>query len=570
MIESLRIESLAVVEEVSLELGPGLHVFTGETGAGKSLVLGAVALLAGGRADPEAVRPGADAARVEAVLRVDAVPGLARALEEQGLESEAGGVIVQRTVARQGRSRARVAGVLMPAAALTELFGENLEVASQHESQAMRRPETHGALLDTWSGLTESRTRVETRVGQIRTIERELETLRTQAEERARREDFLEFQVRELDAAALRAGERDELERERGRLGNAERLRDDAGVAAAALGGESGVDSPEGSPAGAAPLLAQAIRRLEGAAAHDASLATSLERLRSAELEVADLAAELSAYAASIEADPRRLAVAEDRLALLDRLSRKYGANETEMLEFRDRAGQELAALSGADERIAKLETEGNQLREQLVAEAAKLSDGRRRGARRLERKLGVALGELALEGATVRVDLTAREGPEGLPCGPTGAESPEFLFSAHPDLPPRPLRRVASGGELSRVFLALKNTLRQAAPGGTLIFDEVDAGIGGAVADRIGAVLAELSAHHQVLCITHLPQVAARATAHWCVQKDASGRAEVVRLDESGRIDELARMAGGEAVTEATRRHARALRKAASASGSA
>jgi len=559
LIESLRIESLAVVESADLELGPGLHVVTGETGAGKSLVLGAVALLAGGRADPESVRPGADAARVEAILRVDAVPGLARALEEQGLEVEAGGVAVQRTVAREGRSRARVAGVLMPAAALAQLFGEHLEVASQHESQALRRPETHGALLDAWSGLTDSRARVETLVGEIRTLERELASLRTQAEERARREDFLAFQVRELEAASLREGEREELEREQGRLGHAERLREDAGVAAASLGGDPG--DAEG---GVVPLLALALRRLEGAASHDPTLAPSLERLRSAELEVADLASELAAYAESIEADPKRLAAAEDRLALLDRLSRKYGANETEMLEFHDRAEEELAALAGADERIAKLEGEGAQLRGQLEAEAKKLSDGRRRGAKRLERKLRTALGELALEGAAVRVDLTARAGPEGLPCGPSGAEVPEFLFSAHADLPPRPLRRVASGGELSRIFLALKNTLRQAAPGGTLIFDEVDAGIGGAVADRIGAVLAELSTDHQVLCITHLPQVAARATAHWSVRKDASGRAEVVRLDEAGRVEELARMAGGEEVTQATRRHARALRKAA------
>ncbi|MGI9433195.1 MAG: DNA repair protein RecN [Myxococcota bacterium] len=559
LIESLRIESLAVVESADLELGPGLHVVTGETGAGKSLVLGAVALLAGGRADPESVRPGADAARVEAVLRVDAVPGLGRALDEQGLEVEAGGVTVQRTVAREGRSRARVAGVLMPAAALAQLFGEHLEVASQHESQALRRPETHGALLDAWSGLTDSRTRVEALVGEIRALEGELATLRTQAEERARREDFLAFQVRELDAASLREGEREELEREQGRLGHAERLREDAGVAAAALGGD-----PDAAEGGVVPLLALALRRLEGAAGHDSTLVPSLERLRSAELEVADLASELTAYAESIEADPKRLAAAEDRLALLDRLGRKYGANEAEMLEFRDRAEQELAALAGADERIAKLEGEGAQLRAQLEAEAKKLSDGRRRGAKRLERKLRTALGELALEGAAVRVDLTAREGPEGLPCGPSGAEVPEFLFSAHPDLPPRPLRRVASGGELSRIFLALKNTLRQAAPGGTLIFDEVDAGIGGAVADRIGAVLAELSADHQVLCITHLPQVAARATAHWSVRKDASGRAEVVRLDEAGRVEELARMAGGEKVTQATRSHARALRKAA------
>ena len=570
MIETLRIESLAVVEEAELELGPGLHVVTGETGAGKSLVLGAVALLAGGRADPEAVRPGADVARVEALVRVDAVRGLAAALEEQGLEIEDGGVGVERTVARAGRSRARVAGTLMPAAALAKLFGEHLEVASQHESQALRRPETHGQLLDAWAGLGDARAAVEEGVAAIRALDAELVGLRTQAEERARREDFLAFQVRELDAAQLRAGEREELEQEQGRLGHAERLREDAGVAAALLGDDptggdpTGGGATAGDAAGAAPQLAQALRRLEAAAAHDASLAPLALRVRGAELEVADLAAELAAYAEGIEADPARLAAAEERLALLDRLSRKYGASESEMLEFRDAAERELAALAGADERIGKLEAERSGLVQQLADAAAALTRGRKRGAKRLEKQLSEALGELALAGATVRVDLAAREGPDGLPCGPGGAEVPEFLFSAHPDLPPRPLRRVASGGELSRVFLALKNTLRRAAPGGTLVFDEVDAGIGGAVADRIGAVLAELADEHQVLCITHLPQVAARATAHWCVRKDGAGRARVVRLDEAGRIDELARMAGGEEITEATRRHARSLRKAA------
>lgn len=559
MIESLRIESLAVVEAAALELAPGLNVLTGETGAGKSLVLGAVALLAGARASAEAVRPGASEARVEAVLRVDRAPALAAALAERGLAVEDGAVIVERAVSPSGRSRARVAGSLVPVATLAELFGPWIEISSQHESQALLRPETHGRLLDAWGGHERLRERVETRVRALRALDAELEGLRRAAEERARREDFLAFQVREIDEAALEEGELERLRAERARLQHAERLREDGGAAAALLLGD-----PDADAAGALDRLAEAARRLDAIRALDPDAGAFAERARAAQVELADLAREVARYAGALEGDPARLATLEERLRLLERLQRKYGASEAEILGFRERAAGELAALGDADARLEKLGAERAAEAAALARDAAALSQARRAAARGLEREVEPALAELAMPGARFRVELAPAAAPADLPCGPGGAESPEFLFSANRDLEPRPLRRVASGGELSRVFLALKNVLRRADPGGALVFDEVDAGIGGGVADRVGAVLAQLAGSHQVLCITHLPQIAARGDRHLVVRRDAGGAVCVEAVSGKARVDEIARMAGGEKVGEATRKHARALLDAA------
>jgi DNA repair protein RecN (Recombination protein N) len=560
LIESLRIESLAVVAAVELELGPGLQVVTGETGAGKSLVLGALALLAGGRASAEIVRPGADEARVEAVLRVDAVPALETELRARGFAVEDGTVIVERAVSAAGRSRARIGGALVPVAALAELFGPHIEVSSQHESQALLRPESHARLLDEVGGHGALRERLEARSRSARALDEELAGLRRESEERARREDFLAFQVREIDDARLEPGELERLRAERGRLMHAGRLGEEATASAALLAGDPGVSDA----AGALDLVAEAVRRLEAIAGLDPEIAGAAERLRSAEVELADLAREIERYASGIEADPGRLAEVEERLAQLERLQRKYGASEAEILAFRDAAAAERAALGDADARIEKLAAEREAEVAALARDAEALTRARAKASRALEKEVEAALPPLAMPGARFRAALVPQAPPEGLPCGPSGAESVEFLFSANADLEPRPLRRVASGGELSRVFLALKGALRRAGAGTTLVFDEVDAGIGGGVADRVGLALAQLAETHQVLCITHLPQVAARGVRHLVVRKSKGGTVTVGAVDGADRVEEIARMAGGETITDATRRHARDLLKRA------
>ncbi len=559
MIETLRIERLAVVEAAEIEFGPGLNVLTGETGAGKSLVLGALSLLAGERAPRAVVREGADEAVVEAVFRTDALPDLEAELAERGLANEDHELILRRSIARSGRSQARIGGARVPVSTLAELFQGRIEISSQHESQALLRPEVQGRLLDAHGGLLELRREVEAGVRQLRELGREIAELRAQAEERARREDFLAFQVSEIDAAALEPGELERLQAERSRLRHAERLGREAGEAARALGG----DPAAADAAGASDLLGEALRRVEGLAELDGELAGLVERLREAQAEVSEAGVDLERYAEAIEADPERLAGLEERLERLEGLRRKYGADEAEILAFREQAAQELASVAGADARLEKLDAERTALVESLERAAGKLGRGRRKAAKRLAEAVEAALVGLAMPDARFEVALEPVTPEEGLPCGASGAEAAELRFSANPGEPPRSLRRVVSGGELSRVFLALKNVLRRASAGTALVFDEVDAGIGGGVADRVGAVLAELSEAHQVLCITHLPQIAARADAHYRIRKGARGgrtATRVERLDARARVDELARMAGGAEVTAATRRHAQAL----------
>ncbi len=559
MIETLRIADLAVVEQAEIEFGPGLNVLTGETGAGKSLVLGALALLAGGRAWSDAVRDGSSEARVEAVFRTEGLPELEAELRARDLADEDGVLVVSRIVSRGGRSRAQVAGRLVPVSTLAELFAGRLEISSQHESQALRRPERHGRLLDAFGGLLERRHALEAAYEELRAVRAERARLAAEAEERARRADFVAFQLREIEEAELEPGEFATREAEHARLAHAERLRAEAMAAASSLTG----DPTLGDAAAAADLAGQAARRLEEVASLDPRLGELAERIRNAQAELADVGADLERYGAGVEVDPGRLAQVEERLQLLERLRRKYGGTEQAIGQTREALSAEQASLTGSDERLRELEEREAPLREALEREALALSRGRARAARRLASQVQAALAALDMPRARLEVALDAAPAPEGMPCGPGGAESPELRFAANPGDAPRPLQRVASGGELSRVFLALKNVLRRSDAGMVLVFDEVDAGVSGRAADRVGRVLGELAAEHQVLCITHLPQIAARGETHLRVAKavrDRRAHAEVRPLGEKERVEEIARMAGGEAITDATRRHAREL----------
>jgi len=565
VISTLRIRDLAVVADVELELGPGLNVLTGETGAGKSLVLAALALLAGRRASAEAVRQGASEAAVEAVFGTARLPALEAELAARGLACDDHELVVRRSVAASGRSRAQVAGQLAPVSLLAELLGPHIEIASQHDSHALRRPEVHGRLLDAYGGLEARRRAVAEGYADLRRIDEERRRLHAAAAERARRRDLLAFQVGEIDEAKLRPGEAEALAAERARLRHVERLREGAGRAAAALGGDPAVsDAP-----GAADLAAEAARGVEDLAEIDPELGPLAGRLVAAHAELADAAAELESYAAGVEGDPARLAEVEERLERIEGLRRKYGESVEEILAFRAGAAAELEADEAAGSRERELAAERERRAAALVRDARALSAGRRRAARRLADAVETELRALALPHAGLAVDLPPAPASEGLPCGPAGAEAPELLFRANPGEDPRPLRKVASGGELSRLFLALKNALRRADRGMVLVFDEVDAGVGGGVAERVGHALAELASEHQVLCITHLPQVAARGDVHLQVRKrEAGGRAvaEVRQLDPEGRVEEIARMAGGTRITAATRRHARELLEGRSA----
>jgi DNA repair protein RecN (Recombination protein N) len=496
---------------------------------------------------------------VEAVFGTEGLPDLEAELAARGLEVEEHELIVQRNVASSGRGRARVAGQLVPVGALAELFRGRIEVSSQHDSQALLKPETHGWLLDRTGGLLPLREAVAEGHARLRALDAELARLRTEAQERARRQDFLSFQVKEIDEAELDPSEVEELGARHGRLAHAGRIRQEGAAALAALSGDGLNDDARG----AADLLADAARRLAALAGLDPGLAGLAERTEALESEAREAAFDLERHLDGVEDDPAALAAVDERLARIQGLQRKYGESVEEVLRFRDEAARELAGIEGADAREAEIEGEREACVQSLAKDAAALSDGRRKAGRKLARAVQAGLRDLAMPQARFEVGLDPAEPPEGAPCGPTGAEAPEFRFSANAGEALRSFRKVASGGELSRALLAIKGALREHGRGMVLVFDEVDAGVGGRAADRVGRALAELARHHQVLCITHLPQVAAFGDRHFRVEKRTQkGRtlAGLSRVEGEERVHEIARMAGGEEVGEATLTHAREL----------
>jgi DNA repair protein RecN (Recombination protein N) len=454
-------------------------------------------------------------------------------------------------------------------ATLAELFRGRIEISSQHDSQALLRPDMQGWLLDRSGGLLERRAAVAEGFGALQALDEELARLGAEAQERARRQDFLSFQLREIDEAKLDPEAVAELRADRTRLAHAGRLLEEGALALGLLAG----DPLRDDAASAADLLAEAARRLDALQRVDPTLEGWGGRLQALQSEVREVALELERYLDGIEADPRRLASVEERLHRIEQLQRKYGASVEEVLRFRDEAAAQLASIEGAEQREAAIVRERRERGARLAEDARVLSESRRRVGRRLARAAQASLRQLGMPQARFEVALEPVEPPAQAPCGPTGSEIAEFRFAANPGEPLRSFRRVASGGELSRVFLAIRAALRESAAGMVLVFDEVDAGIGGRAADGVGRNLAELAVHHQVLCITHLPQIAAFAEVHFRVEKtQRRGRtlARIGRVDGAERVEEIARMAAGDSVGEATRRHARDLLAARSPGGEA
>jgi DNA repair protein RecN (Recombination protein N) len=559
VIESLRIEGLAIVDKVALEFGPGLNVLTGETGAGKSVVLGALSLLAGGRSAGRSVREGCDEAVVEGLFRTTACPELEVELARRGLACEDHELVLHRSLSREGRSRARIGGELVPIGTLAELLRGRLEISSQHDSQSLLSPEVHGQLLDRYGGSLALRGELAALHRRIRELDAEREALAAAASARLQRQDYLTFAVREIDDAQLDPEEIEELRRLRKRLTHVERLRAEGSAALTRLSGDP--SAPDARAA--ADLVAEAARALAALAPLDAAPAALGDRLAANLNELRDVAAELERWLDALDADPARLAAADERLHRVERLERKYGGEVSEVLTQRDRLAAELAGIEGADARLGEMEAARAKLVAELTKKATALSRARMKAGETLAAEVESALRELAMPHASFAVALPRAPAPDGLPCGPGGAEAPAFAFSANRNEPLRPLREIASGGELSRTFLALKQALREEEAGMVIVFDEVDAALGGEAANQVGRQLAALGARHQVLCITHLPQIAACADVHFRVAKRPRGDRTTVRIERLGpeeRIEEIARMAGGRAAGDAAREYARAL----------
>ncbi len=538
MLRFLRIEHLAVIDEVQVEFEPGLNVLTGETGAGKSMLVEAVGLLMGGRASADLIRTGETQATVQAIFETrDRTP------------SE---LIVRRDVNAQGRSRAFVNDALVTAGALTEHAAPLVELHGQHEHQTLLDPQSHLLILDEFAGNGALREETARAFREWKRLQADFDAFQMDEREKAARLDLLKFQVGELDKAAVRPGEDEELETTRRVLASADRLQRLCSEAYAAL-----YDSDESALA----RLGTVWKRVGELAEVDPVFqpyAAARDGLKS---ELEDLALTLRSYRENIDASPARLQEVEDRLALLERLKRKYGPALSDVVARRETLTRQLDALQNADERRADLEAKTVAAREAFLTSARALSRKRRDASKNFASRIQELLGELAMG----RTQFEVRFQPDAPESAwlETGIDVAECFLSANVGEEPRPLARIASGGELSRVMLAIRTLAAAGAPGKTLIFDEIDAGIGGRVADVVGRKLKGLGETFQVLCITHLPQIAAAGHVHFHISKSVVGgrtQTRVVRLSEDERVDEVARMIGGAAPTDAARAAAREL----------
>jgi DNA repair protein RecN (Recombination protein N) len=536
MLRYLRIRNLAVIEQVQVEFEPGLNVLTGETGAGKSVLVEAVGLLLGGRASSDLVRTGADMAQVEAQF--------------QDGDTE---VVLRREVTAQGRSRAFVNGALVTAGALREFSDRLVELHGQHEHQILMDPESHLSLLDNYAGLENERAKVGQAFSKLQALKTEWQALQLDERQKAARIDLLTFQRDEIARARIQPGEDEELTAARQVLVNAEKLQRLSGEAYAAL------YESDGAVLGA---LTAVWRRVGDLADLDPRVTPYLDTREAIKSQLEDLAFFLRGYAEDIDASPARLQEVEDRLVLLERLKRKYSPALAHVIAHHDTAVQDLAELAGLDARAEAMAGEVTAAGAEYLERARALSAARRSAADRFASALEGSLSELAMG----RTQFAVRfEPPPATEDGwtATGLDRAEFLVSPNPGEELRPLARIASGGELSRVMLALRSLSVTAGSGRALVFDEVDAGIGGRAADDVGRKLQMLGRDAQVLCITHLPQIAACGGAHYRVRKDVrEGRTltAVHRLAEGERPEELARMMAGGTVTESVLASAREL----------
>src|SRR5690349_9139437 len=546
MLRFLRIRNLAVIEAVEVEFESGFNVLTGETGAGKSILVEAVGLLLGARASADLVRTGEALATIEAIF------------------DEAGGreLIVRREISNQGRSRSFIDGALATASALRELSARLVELHGQHEHQALLDPLAHLPLLDDYAQAGDIAARVASVWARLRSLRDELERSRMDEREKSARLDLIGFQLGEIEKAAPQTGEDEELAGARQVLASAERMQRLCEESYATL-----YDRDDAVLAG----LGGVWKRVGELATIDPQFAPYAESREAIKSQLEDLAFFLRSYAAGIDASPARLQEVEDRLALLERLKRKYGPTLQDVIERRRALAHERDLLTGVGERTDDLLKSLEITTSEYLSTARELSQRRRSAAVRFARDMEGLLGELAMARTRFEVRFNEDELPES-GWSDRGIDNAEFFVSPNPGEELRPLARIVSGGELSRVMLALK-TLANTKAGSifesdpvaakTLIFDEVDAGIGGRVADVVGSRLQELGTRFQVLCITHLPQIAARGDAQFLIEKSIRGSRTVTRverLDQEGRIDEITRMIGGASVTEQTRASAREL----------
>lgn len=550
MLLALHVKNFVLMDSLELRLEPGFNVLTGETGAGKSIVVGALSLVLGGRSNADQIRPGADEAEIEALFDVTNNLQVTAALEAAGVAAGEE-LVIRRVVQQNGRSRAYLNGRLCTAGELAGLASNLVDVASQHESVALTDPSTHLGYLDRFGHLSGAREELTADVLELERVVSEVKRVREAERGRAEREAFLRFQLQSIDAIAPQPGELDDLAAERQRLRHAGKLREltERAVARLDLGDNAICDE-----------LARLSKDLNTAAELDPSLETTARALEGCFAELREISREIERYAERAEANPTRLSEVEERMYRIEGLMRQHGGTIDSVLEARTRLVAELESLENVESRIEELERERDKRLRDAAERARVLSNKRREAGKRLGESISSELAELGMGGARVVVDVEALSGDrsdlvvDGARLGRDGIDRVEFLIAPNKGIEPRPLRKIASGGELSRALLALKRTLADSGPAGLYVFDEVDAGVGGAIADRIGRAIADVARHHQVLCITHLAPIAAFATKHFVVSKQVEGtmtKSTVTPVADKQRTAEIARMLSGAKVTQ-------------------
>jgi DNA repair protein RecN (Recombination protein N) len=553
MLTELRISNFAVLEQLDLNIEPGFTVLTGETGAGKSLLIDAITLLVGGRASSDQIRFGEEEAQLEAAFHIQGGHPILQKLRAQGILGEdETQLIVRRVVARSGRNRVYLNGVMSPVHALEEFGGTLIDIHGQHDQQSLLAPSTQLDALDAFGRLQDLREQYRTAYRDWMRFCRERAELGVKVQEAAQRADHLIFQRKELDDAALCAGEEDVLQAERRRLGSSQRLGELAAEAQERIRSDHG---------GILPNLALAERALGELAQIDPDTQGACGLVADAKVLLKEAADFLRGYKDRLDTDPLRLAAVEDRLALVQKLKKKYGGTVEAVLEMQRRVREELEGFQHSDEQCEQYDHLIRERRGEVVRLARDLSEKRKETAKLMTRIVRRELDGLKMGQTQFMIQIITGEGDDAY--GGEGADRAEFLLSANAGEPLKPLSRVASGGELSRVMLALKSALAGADRVPVIIFDEIDTGVGGAVAAAIGKRLKDLGRFHQVLCVTHLPQVASQADHHLCLEKSLVKNRTVTTvrlLSGISRESEVARMLGGETVTRKVRETAAEL----------
>ncbi len=577
MLIELSIRDFAIIDRLSVPFGAGLNALTGETGAGKSILIDALGAVLGERIGGDVIRTGARSAKIDATFDVSTIqyrPEFAAALEEFGIDVEDGVLILGREIQSGGRSLARVNGRAATATTLARLGRLLVDIHGQSDHLSLLRTAEQLDILDRYANLLPRREAIRTKAEELAAVRRRISDVVGGERDRAQRADLLRFQVEEITSAGLRDGEEEELLNERAVLTHAERLAQDSASAHALLAGDRD-DITEPAARSAVALLRDSLNHLTAVGEIDASCQPLAARLEEIVYLVDDVATEVRSYHDGVEADPRRLEQIEDRLAALKALQRKYGATIAEVIDYGTAAANELGALVGGEQDIETLRQREGELLAELGVEASEISAARRSASERLASAVEAAIADLQMGSARFAVSITQETDPNGVPfvdetgdekrvaIGATGGDRIEFLIAPNRGESLKPLGRIASGGETARLMLAMKSILSAADATPTLVFDEVDVGVGGRSGQVVGEKLWSLSGDHQVLVITHLPQIAAFATSHFRIAKrEQDGRvtSDLAALDRDERIEELAAMLNGVPLTAASLENAREM----------